>query len=104
MEVVNGELVMSNEEVIGPGDVLGESPIKPDMAGLAAERGVLERMPLSLTMNVYQGKIALGFGQMIPGMVLTPANALALANRLRGMANQIQHDAHQAAAKAKRKR
>lgn len=56
----------------------------------------------TLQVEVHEGNIALGFGYPIPGMMLTPANALALANRLRGLANQIQHDAHQVAAKARR--
>lgn len=58
--------------------------------------------PLTLALNIYDGKIALGFGGPITGMTLTAQNALQLANRLRGMANQIQHDEHQAAAKLKR--
>jgi hypothetical protein len=58
--------------------------------------------PLTLAMNIYDGKVALGFGGPITGMILTAQNALQLANRLRGMANQIQHDEHQAAANLKR--
>ena len=63
---------------------------------------LLTAAPLTLKMKIYNGKIALGFGGPITGMMLTPQNALQLANRLRGMANQIQHDQHQAAASIKR--